>query len=74
MLASIPSEDYRGKPVWNIYPLDEAEWDPMTGRPDLSTAKHPEPPFLKAPSIDAASATPTPTPTPEPQVSETPAP
>ncbi|WP_091228293.1 hypothetical protein [Microbacterium sp. 3J1] len=71
-LTTIPSEDYRGKPVWNIYPLDEAEWDPMTGQPDLSTTKHPAPPFLKAPSIDAASATPTPT--PDPQPTPTPAP
>lgn len=75
-LTTIPSEDYRGKPVWNIYPLDEAEWDPMTAQPDLSTAKRPEPPFQKAPSIDAASATPgpTPTPSPVPQPTETPAP
>lgn len=76
LLATIPSEDYRGKSVWNIYPLDEAEWDPMTGQPDVSTKKQPEPPFQKAPSIEAADGTPAPIPDPQtsPQPTETPAP
>jgi hypothetical protein len=80
LLATIPSEDYRGRPLWNIYPLDEAEWDPMQAGPDLSTTKRPEPPFQKAPSIDAASTTPAPVPSPTPgagitpQPTETPAP
>lgn len=74
LLTTIPSEDYRGKPVWNVYPLDEAEWDPMTGQPDLSTTKRPAPPFLKAPSIDAASVTPSPETDGVPQPTETPVP
>ncbi|WP_341955887.1 hypothetical protein [Microbacterium sp. LWH13-1.2] len=74
LLTTIPSEDYRGKPVWNVYPLDEAEWDPMTGQPDLSTTKQPAPPFQKAPSIDATGATPAPETDGVPQPTETPAP
>lgn len=71
--ASVPSKDYRGRPVWNIYPLDEAPWDPMTAQPDLDAAEQPAPPFPLAPSIDAAGPTPSPTPTPSQPV-ETPAP
>lgn len=76
--ATIPGDDYRGRPVWNIYPLDEADVDPTYGQPDLSTIKRPEPPFQKAPSIDATNATPSPTPSPAdgtvPSPTETPAP
>lgn len=72
--ATIPGEDYRGKSVWNVYPLDEAKLDPSTFEPDASAAKRPTPPFQKAPSLDAASATPTPTPDTVPAPVETPAP
>lgn len=77
MRATIPSDDYRGRPVWNIYPLDEADIDPMNGMPKTRTVKRPQPPFQKAP--DLTVATPAPTPTPggdaptEPQPTETPA-
>ncbi|MFJ4254190.1 hypothetical protein [Microbacterium sp. NPDC090003] len=81
--ATIPSDDYRGRPVWNIYPLDETDIDPTTGIPGTATVKRPQPPFQKAPDF-TAMPTPTPTPTPnpnpgseaptEPQPTETPAP
>lgn len=78
MRVTIPAEDYRGKPIWNIYPLDETDLDVDTYQPDLSTIKRPEPPFQKAPSIDATNATPSPTPSPAdgtvPSPTETPAP
>jgi len=76
--VTIPVDDYRGKPIWNIYPLDETDLDIDTYQPDLSTIKRPEPPFQKAPSIDAANPTPSPTPSPAdeaaPSPTETPAP
>ncbi|MEV4736939.1 MULTISPECIES: hypothetical protein [unclassified Microbacterium] len=61
--ATIPSKDYRGRPVWNVYPLDEADMDTRYGMPDLSTLAPPRPPFQKAPSV---TPTPGPTPTPTP--------
>lgn len=76
--ATVPGDDYRGRPVWNVYPLDETDVDPMYGMPDMETVKRPEPPFQKAPSITATEATapPTPAPTegPVPLPTETPAP
>ena len=72
--ATIPTEDYRGKPVWNVYPLDEADIDPTTFQPELSTTKRPEPPFAKAPSIESAQETPAPDPGATPLPTETPAP
>lgn len=62
--ATIPGDDYRGLPVWNVYPLDEADLDPYSLMPELETIKRPQPPFQKAPGIDAAQATPSPTPSP----------
>lgn len=76
--ATIPGDDYRGLPVWNVYPLDEADLDPYSLMPELETIKRPQPPFQKAPGIDAAQATPSPTPSPVdgtvPSPTETPAP
>jgi hypothetical protein len=76
--ATIPGDDYRGRPVWNVYPLDEADLDPSSLMPELETIKRPQPPFQKAPGIDAADATPSPTPSPAdgivPSPTETPAP
>lgn len=76
--ATIPGDDYRGRPVWNVYPLDEADLDPSSLMPELETVKRPEPPFQKAPGIDAVNATPSPTPSPAdgtvPSPTTTPAP
>lgn len=74
--ASIPFRDYRDRPVWNIYPLDEAEMSTTTGEPNKSTISRPDLPFLKAPALEIEpSPTPTPTPgTTDPQPAETPAP
>lgn len=76
--ATIPGDDYRGLPVWNVYPLDEADLDPYSLMPELETIKRPQPPFQKASGIDAAQATPSPTPSPVdgtvPSPTETPAP
>lgn len=74
MRATIPTEDYRGKPVWNVYPLDEADMDPTTFQPELSTTKRPEPPFAKAPSVESTQETPTPDTGATPQPTESPAP
>ncbi|GAT74754.1 putative membrane protein [Microbacterium sp. HM58-2] len=75
--ASIPLRDYRDRPVWNVYPLDEAELSTTTGEPKKSTIARPELPFPKAPDIRSTEPTPTPSPAPgvtEPQPTETPAP
>ncbi|MER7447490.1 hypothetical protein [Microbacterium sp. NPDC097977] len=78
LIATVPIEDYRGKPVWNIYPLDEADIDTDMFQPDTSTIKRPEPPFQKAPSIESAQESPTPSPDADdelqPQPTESPAP
>lgn len=72
--ATIPTDDYRGRPVWNVYPLDEADVDTTFGMPDSTTIKRPEPPFQKAPSIDLVDPSPTPDPDAAPQPTESPAP
>ncbi|KAA0962056.1 hypothetical protein FQ142_01565 [Microbacterium sp. ANT_H45B] len=64
LIATVPIEDYRGKPVWNIYPLDEADIDTDMFQPDTSAITRPEPPFQKAPSIESAQESPTPSPQP----------
>ena len=76
MTVTVPAKDYRGKAVWNIYPVDEAELDASTFEPDLSSTKRPEPPFQKAPGLDATDPTPSPSPGPDstPQPTTTPAP
>jgi len=76
MRATVPSDDYRGRPVWNVYPLDEADVDIAFGMPDGSTTKRPEPPFQKAPDLDATDPTPSASPGPDstPQPTTTPAP
>lgn len=66
--ATIPGEDYRGRPVWNVYPLDETDLDVNSLMPELEDVRRPQPPFQKAPSLGATDATPSPSPT------ETPAP
>ncbi|CAH0186775.1 hypothetical protein [Microbacterium foliorum] len=70
LTATVPVEDYRGKPLWNIYPLDETDVDTDTFQPDTSRITRPEPPFTKAPSIESAQESPT----PSPQPTETPVP
>lgn len=73
LYATIPMRDYRGQSLWNIYPLDEARIDLNTGLPKISTSKRPEPPFLRAPDLDATDPSPSPTPgSPSPQPSPTP--
>lgn len=78
LIATVPVEDYRGKPVWNIYPLDEADIDTDTFQPDTSTITRPEPPFQKAPSIESAQESPAPSPDADdelqPQPTQSPAP
>ncbi|WP_314648248.1 hypothetical protein [uncultured Microbacterium sp.] len=59
-MVTIPGEDFRGRPLWNVYPLDEAEADEMTLQPRRSTAERPLPPFLRAPGVGEATPTPTP--------------
>ncbi|KQZ23827.1 hypothetical protein [Microbacterium sp. Root553] len=74
--VTIPAEDYRGRSVWNIYPLDETDLDVVSYEPNLSTVERPAPPFQKAPSIDATNPTAPPTPdlnaTPQPTESPVP--
>ncbi|MFT4260010.1 hypothetical protein [Microbacterium sp.] len=75
----LPFRDYRDQPIWNVFPLDEATFDPKTGEPKKSTIHQPGPPFRRAPSITGAEPSPTPTPTPtdaaaEPSTDPTPAP
>ncbi|WP_314427947.1 hypothetical protein [uncultured Microbacterium sp.] len=72
--ATIPGDDYRGRPVWNVYPLDEADLDQYSLMPELETITRPEPPFQKAPGIDAANPTPTPSPSPSPSDEAVPSP
>ncbi|MFT4157409.1 MAG: hypothetical protein QM630_05695 [Microbacterium sp.] len=60
----VPFRDYRDQPIWNVFPLDEAKFDPSTGELKKSTIRQPEPPFQRAPDIAGDEPTPTPTPTP----------
>lgn len=71
-IVTIPGEDFRGRPLWNVYPLDEAEVDEMTLEPRRSTAERPLPPFLRAPGIGQASPSPTPGATTAPDATPTP--
>lgn len=75
--ATFPLLDYRGQPIWNVYPLDEARMDDE-GTPKVSKAKRPQGPFLRAPSLSETDPSPSPTPsvTPgavAPQPTDTPA-
>ena len=72
--ATIPTQDYRGRPVWNVYPLDETDMDTLTGMPDTSGAERPKPPFQKAPSVTPTPAPSTGAPPEGPQPTESPAP
>ncbi|WP_144875461.1 hypothetical protein [Microbacterium sp. 1.5R] len=73
--VTVPAEDYRGRPIWNTYPLDEADLDTRTMMPRMPTLDRPEPPFQKAPRVtptpepvdtSSPSSPPEPTPTPVP--------
>ncbi|WP_309065995.1 hypothetical protein [Microbacterium sp.] len=64
-VVSLPGTDLRGDPIWNVYPLQVAPFDPTTGQPDRNDAESPTPPFVRAPQR-ATAPTPTPSPTPAP--------
>ncbi len=62
----VPFIDPQNRPVWNIYPLQIAAYDEITGNAVLDKITPPDPPFATAPSRVTPSTTPSPMPIPEP--------
>ncbi|MFB7249507.1 hypothetical protein [Microbacterium sp. NPDC056234] len=74
--VTVPLRDFRGQPIWNVYPLPEAELNDM-GEVDEDSVTPARAPFGQATAIDSESTKPTPSPAPEtpaPEPTTTPAP
>lgn len=63
--VTVPLRDFRDQPIWNVYPLPEAELNDM-GEVDEDSIAPARAPFGQATAIDASNPTSTPTSTPAP--------
>ncbi|WP_406247967.1 hypothetical protein ACI7YT_19325 [Microbacterium sp. M] len=71
--VTVPLRDFRGQPIWNVYPVQEARLDDM-GEVDEDSIRPARPPFDQATAIESGRPTPTPTPSVVPEPTTTPAP
>lgn len=61
-----PLEDFRGQPIWNVYPLYEGRLEDLTGELDRSTLAPAKAPFEHARTLSESAVSPAPTPSPSP--------
>lgn len=61
--VTVPLHDFRGQPIWNVYPLQEGQLTDMGELDEDSVGPAPAP-FGQATAIESGDPTPTPTPTP----------
>ncbi|MFJ4165747.1 hypothetical protein ACIPY5_09330 [Microbacterium sp. NPDC089698] len=78
-MVTVPFRDNQGRPIWNIYPLHVAQYEPSGAADTIGDYVDAKPPFLRAPARMIAIPEPSPgatnpatsgtaTPTPQPSV------
>lgn len=58
--VTVPFRDSQGRPIWNIYPLHIAQYDPSGGADTIGDYVDAKPPFLRAPARMIAIPEPSP--------------